>query len=71
MREISIASALTAAAMIGGLGFVAHLPCPSAIAAAPEFVSADAEAREKDRSFYEKQITAIRLREIGFERSRE
>jgi hypothetical protein len=37
-------------------------------AAAPEFIHADAADRLKDREFYEKRITAIRLLEIADER---
>ena len=43
-------------------------PSPSTIAAAPEFVRADAADRQKDLAFYEKRVEEIRLRELADER---
>jgi hypothetical protein len=45
-----------------------HLPRPSTVAAGPEFIIADQVARQKDRDFYARRVTALRLREAAYER---
>jgi hypothetical protein len=66
-----VASAL--AGMAAGLGLVVDwkLPRPSTIAAAPALVAFDAAARQADEARYQRLVTAIRLRNVAFERDDE
>jgi hypothetical protein len=68
MNQMAVGSAIAAVAIVAGLWFADHIPRLSTIAADPEFVAADAEERAKDREFYSREITEIRLRTIADER---
>lgn len=68
MKPTLAAAACAGVALGAGLFLVSRIPHPSTIAAAPEFVRADAADRQKDLAFYEKRVEEIRLRELADER---